>query len=73
MHGCINHPEDIVLTREHYLRYESRRSALQGLLQSLLMTKKLLIIGFSLTDDNFLKIMDSVRVLKSEKNIFNFF
>ena len=45
MHGCVNYPEDIVLTREHYLRYESKRSALQGIMQSLLITKKLLFLG----------------------------
>jgi hypothetical protein len=39
MHGCISHPQDIVLTRVDYLRYESRRAALMGIVQSLLITK----------------------------------
>ena len=59
MHGCINHPEDIVLTREHYLRYKNKNSALQGVMQSLIITRKLLFLGFSLTDTNFHKAVDS--------------
>lgn len=61
IHGCVNHPEEIVLTREDYLRYETRRAALTGVLQSLLITKHVLFVGFSLNDDNFHKSVDSVR------------
>jgi hypothetical protein len=38
---------------EDYLRYESRRAALAGIVQSLLITKHMLFIGFGLQDDNF--------------------
>jgi hypothetical protein len=31
MHGCINHKEDIVLTREDYHHYNTRRAALAGI------------------------------------------
>jgi len=61
LHGDINHPEDIVLTREDYLRYQDRREALTGIVQALLLTKHMLFVGFSLQDDNFHKIMDAVR------------
>jgi len=61
LHGCITHPEDIVLTREHYMRYSTRRSALSGIVQSLLITRHMLFVGFSLTDDNFHRIIDEVR------------
>lgn len=61
MHGCASHPEDIVLTREDYLRYATRRSALQGIVQSLLITRHMLFVGFSLQDDNFHRIVDEVR------------
>lgn len=50
MHGCINHPEDIVLTRKDYIRYARKRAVLGGVLQSTLLTKHLLYIGFSLND-----------------------
>ncbi|KJE89461.1 hypothetical protein CAOG_00925 [Capsaspora owczarzaki ATCC 30864] len=61
MHGCASHPEDIVLTREDYMRYATRRSALQGIVQSLLITRHMLFVGFSLQDDNFHRVVDEVR------------
>ena len=61
MHGCISHPEDIVLTREDYLRYAERRRALAGIVQSLLLTRHMLFVGFSLDDENFHRIADDVR------------
>jgi len=68
LHGCVSHPDDIVLTREHYMRYSTTRSALSGIVQSLLITRHMLFVGFSLNDDNFHKIIDEVRrsVRKSE-------
>lgn len=61
MHGCVNHQDEIVLTREDYLRYSDRRAALAGLVQGLLITRHMLFVGFSLTDDNFHRIADDVR------------
>lgn len=61
LHGCVHHPEDIVLTREDYMRYSSNRAALAGIVQTLLLTKHMLFVGFSLQDDNFLRIVDDVR------------
>jgi hypothetical protein len=61
MHGCIQRPEDIVITRQDYDLYQERRSALQGVVESLLITSHMLFVGFSLSDPNFLSIIDSVR------------
>jgi hypothetical protein len=61
LHGSVTHPDDIVLTREHYLRYADRRAALGAIVQALLITRHMLFIGFSLTDDNFHRIVDDVR------------
>eukprot|EP01124_Arcella_intermedia_P014342 TRINITY_DN20757_c0_g1_i1.p1 TRINITY_DN20757_c0_g1~~TRINITY_DN20757_c0_g1_i1.p1 ORF type:complete len:362 (-),score=87.38 TRINITY_DN20757_c0_g1_i1:59-1144(-) len=61
LYGCVTHPEDIVFSREHYMRYSTRRSALSGIVQSLLITKHMLFVGFSLKDDNFHRIIDEVR------------
>ncbi len=61
MHGCISKPDDIVLTRSDYLGYNEQRSALRGIVQAMLITKHLLFIGFSLTDDNFHIIIEDVR------------
>jgi len=61
LHGCVNHPEDIVLTRSDYLRYDDRRAALKGIVQALLITRHMLFVGFSMTDDNFHRIIEEVR------------
>jgi hypothetical protein len=61
LHGTIECPEDIVLTREDFLRYSDRRQALAGIVQAMLMTRHMLFVGFSLRDDNFLRIADDVR------------
>lgn len=62
MHGCVEHPEDIVVRREDYLRYSQSRAALRGIVQALLMTRKMLFVGFSLTDGNFHQVIDDVRL-----------
>ncbi len=61
LHGCVRHPEDIVLTRDHYLAYRERREALAGIVQALLITRHMLFVGFSLQDDNFHQIVRAVR------------
>jgi SIR2-like protein len=61
MHGSIDDPKRIVVTREDYLRYEDQRQALAGIVQALLITRHMLFVGFGLSDDNFHRIMDAVR------------
>lgn len=61
MHGCIEYPDDIVLTRSSYNRYTERNQALAGIVQAMLITRKMLFLGFSLSDENFLRIVDAVR------------
>jgi hypothetical protein len=61
MHGTISRPQDIVLTRDDYLRYGERRAALAGIVQALLVTRHILFAGFSLTDDNFHRLVPDVR------------
>lgn len=61
MHGSIDRPQDIVLTRRDYMRYDEQRAALAGIVQAQLITKKMLFVGFSMNDTNFLRIADAVR------------
>ena len=42
-------------------RYANNRAALGGILQALLLTKHMAFIGFSVSDDNFHRLFDSVR------------
>jgi hypothetical protein len=61
MHGDIEHPETMVLSRRDYLRYDANRAALAGVVQGTLINRHVLFVGFSLSDDNFHRIIDSVR------------
>lgn len=61
MHGSVDRPRDIVLTRRDYLRYDEQRAALAGIVQAQLITKKMIFVGFSMNDSNFLRIADAVR------------
>lgn len=61
MHGTVTKPKDIVLTRDDYLRYVERRAALAGIVQALLITRRMLFVGFSLADENFHRIAHDVR------------
>ena len=61
LHGCVSAPDSIVLTRKDYLRYAQHRQALAGIVQALLITRRLLFVGFGLGDDNFHRIADDVR------------
>ncbi len=61
MHGDVEKPDTIVLTRQHYLDYSNARAPLAGMVQSLLMTRHMLFVGFSLMDHNFARLAHQVR------------
>jgi hypothetical protein len=61
MHGTVERPESIVLTREDYMKFQENRTALAGIVQALLLTRHMMFVGFSFTDDNFHRIAHAVR------------
>lgn len=61
LHGSLDRPEDIVLTRSDYLGLADRAGALFGILQAMLMTRHMLFVGYSLSDDTFHRVMHEVR------------
>lgn len=67
MHGCVTKPEEIVLTKSHYIRYAERYAALAGIVQASLLTRHLLFVGFSFDDDNFQRIYDPVRKARCQE------
>lgn len=60
-HKKVEAIKDIANTRKDYFRYTEKNAALAGIVQAMLVTKKLLFVGFGLKDENFLRILDSVR------------
>lgn len=61
LHGSVNQPASIVLTRDDYLGYKSNREALSALVKAHLLTHHLLFVGFGLADDHFHEIVHDVR------------
>jgi hypothetical protein len=61
LHGCVNHPASIVLSRDDYLRFEAEGVALAGIVQAMLLTRHMLFVGYSLSDDNFHRLVHQVR------------
>ncbi|GMI40018.1 hypothetical protein TrCOL_g2028 [Triparma columacea] len=62
MHGCVTAVDDIIITTSDFETFESSKmKALQGLVQSQLMTSHILIVGFSMNDPNYLRIIAEVR------------
>ncbi|MBC9957851.1 SIR2 family protein [Yimella sp. cx-51] len=61
LHGDLDHPDDIVLTRAQFVAYNSRHRPAGALFQSMLLTSHLLVVGASFTDDNVLRLVHEVR------------
>ncbi|PWJ26232.1 SIR2-like protein [Branchiibius hedensis] len=60
LHGDIKHPDSIVLTRRHMVTYDAKNRPSTALFESLLLTRHLLIVGTSMTDDNVLRMLHEV-------------
>ena len=63
LHGDIKLHNSIVLTREQYLRFDSDSTPLASVVQSLMVTKHMLFVGYSLSDENFIRLARQVRQL----------
>ena len=64
LHGSVDRPGDIVLTRSDYLSLPMRSTALFGILQAMLLTRHILFVGYSLKDESFHKVMHEVRLAR---------
>jgi hypothetical protein len=62
MHGDIDHPDDAILTKDDYERYQSTRGQYVTALSGDLVAKMFLFLGFSFTDPNLDYILSRVRI-----------
>jgi hypothetical protein len=65
LNGDVQDPATIVLTDSDLKRHPYERRALEGVVQSLLLTSHLFFVGFSFTDKNFLKLASAVSNVRS--------
>ena len=68
MHGDITLPHEAVLTKEDYETYGVNRGAYSIVLQSDLVSKTFLFIGFSFDDPNLIYILNRIKNLIGPKN-----
>lgn len=63
LHGDIDHPNSIILTRTDYASYESRHREFEMELQQSINNSTVLFIGFGVRDPNFRRIYQNARTL----------
>lgn len=61
LHGSVEEPPGMVLTRSDYLDMPRYHGALMGLVQGLLLTRHMLYVGYSLSDEDFHDLVHEVR------------
>lgn len=64
LHGSVDRHDDMILTRADYLRMPRQYGALMGLVQGLLMMRKMVFVGYSLSDEDFHDLLDEVRAAR---------
>lgn len=65
MHGGIKRPH-VILTREDYTSFDERWRPVASIVQALLVARYVMFVGFSLEDDNFIRLGTDVSRLLSE-------
>lgn len=66
MHGDISQPQDAVVTRDDYERYQATHSLFGTALQGDLVEKTFLFMGFSFNDPNLTWVLSRIRLLVGE-------
>ncbi|MDS1116649.1 SIR2 family protein [Gordonia westfalica] len=73
MHGEVNRPDTVVLTRRSFVRYDANFRPAGSLLQALMMTRHVLVVGTSMTDDNVIRLALEVDDFISRDHSFGTF
>lgn len=66
LHGDARRPESIVLDRRSFVRYDATQRPLASVLQATLLTRHLLVVGASMTDDNVIRLVHEVATLNED-------
>jgi len=60
IHGDINSPDEIIISKDDYDNFFDKRPAVAALLKGLLLNRSFLFLGYSLRDPNLKAIIDEV-------------
>ncbi|WP_336031153.1 SIR2 family protein [Geodermatophilus sp. FMUSA9-8] len=66
LHGDAGRSKSIVLDRRSFVRYDATRRPLASVLQATLLTRHLLVVGASMTDDNVIRLVHEVASLNED-------
>ena len=69
LHGSVERPDEIILTRSDYLSMPRQYGALMGLVQGLLLMRRMVFVGYSLSDEDFHELIDEVRAARGDTDI----
>ena len=61
IHGDVATPESIVISRDDYLRFDRDAGPAAGVLQSRMLTGHLLFVGYSMSDENIVRLARDVQ------------
>jgi hypothetical protein len=64
LHGSVDRPGTLVFTREHYIDSFKSNRALVGLVQSMLLTRHMLFVGYGLRDEDFHELVHEVNAAR---------
>lgn len=65
LHGSVDRKGSLVFTREHYIDSFKANRALVGLVQSMLLMRHMLFVGYGLRDEDFHELVHEVRAARS--------
>jgi hypothetical protein len=69
LHGDVSRPSEMVLTTEQYVEQQDLRGPLAAVVQTLLMTRHMLFLGYSLADDTFIRLATQVhRIMPKQRS-----
>lgn len=66
LHGSVEQPSGIILTRSDFLAMPRQYGALIGLVQGLLLMRHMMFVGYSLQDEDFQELIHEVRAARGD-------
>jgi len=69
IHGCCTDPDSLVLTKDDYKEFNSKNAYLAAKLLTVFIEHPVIFMGYSLSDENIIRILESITVCLDKSNI----